>query len=266
MHEEHARNYRGAMTSTQSGQTIRSIDSEFEALTRELAEKELELATLENQLANFEKRYAKSVGILFAEIDFLEAEIAKEMLRLHPEDPCREGFRRAEQKAKRSKEAVNEWSEPQKKPAYVPNEEIRNLYRKVAKTIHPDLADNEDERAFRTLLMTRANAAYKIGDKQALEQILYEWEHRDKQPVTGELEPSQPDLLERKILQIKARLNEIEINIRKLKESELYQLMVKVERADKEKRDLLGDMAKDLQEKIASATRLLVSLREQERG
>jgi hypothetical protein len=244
---------------------MQSNEAELEALTRELAEKELELATLENQLANFEKRYAKSVGFLFAEIDAIEAEIAKEMLRLHPEEAYREGFKRAEQKAKNSKEAVNEWAEPQKKQAYVPSEEIRNLYRKVAKAIHPDLAVNEEERVFRTRLMVRANAAYKIGDKKALEQILIEWEHWDKQAAAREQEPGQPDLLERKILQIKARLKEIEISIRKLKESELYQLMVKVERADKEKRDLLGDMAKDLQEKIASATRLLESLREQER-
>ena len=245
---------------------MRYDEAELEALTQELAEKELELATLENQLANFEKRYARTVGVLFAELDALEAEIAKEMLRLHPEDPYREGFRRAEQRAKTSKDAVDERAKPEEKQAYVPNEEIRNLYRKVAKAIHPDFSINEEERAFRTRLMTRANAAYKIGDKQALEQILYEWEHRDEQAMARKQEPIQSDLLERKILQIKARLKEIETKIGKLKESELYQLMVKVERADREKRDLLGDMAKDLQDKIACAKQLLESLREQERG
>ena len=129
--------------STQSEQPMRYDETEFEALTRELAEKELELATLDNQLANFEKRYARTVGVLFAELDVLEANIAKEMLRLHPEDPYREGFRRAEQKAKASKEAVDERAKPEEKQAYIPTEEIKNLFRKVAKAIHPDLSDNE---------------------------------------------------------------------------------------------------------------------------
>jgi len=252
--------------SSGSAQLMQYDEAVFEALTRELAEKELELATLENQLASFEKRYARSVGVLFAELDALEAEIAKELLRLHPEASYREGFRRAEQKAKASKGAVDDRAKPEEKPAYIPTEEIKNLFRKVAKAIHPDLSVNEEERELRTRLMARANAAYKTGDKQALEQILYEWEHRDEKAMARELEPAQPDLLERKILQIQARLKKIAIKIAKLKESELYQLMSKVERADKEKRDLLGDMAKDLREKIAGAKQLLESLREQERG
>ncbi len=252
--------------STQSQRPMLFDEAVFEALIRELTEKELELATLENQLAKFEKRYARTVGVLFAELDALEAAIAKELLRLHPEDPYREGFRRAEQKAKASKDAVDERAQPDEKQAYIPTDEIKNLYRKVAKAIHPDLSVNEEEREYRTRLMARANAAYKVGDKQALEQILYEWEHRDETSMAREQEPAQPNLLQRQILQMKARLKEIDIRIAKLKESELYQLMVKVNRADREKRDLLGDMAKDLREKIAGAKQLLGSLQEQERG
>ncbi len=241
-------------------------EAEFEALTRELAERELELATLENELSMFERRYAKIVGVLFAELDALEAEIAKELLRIHPEEPYRDGFRRAEKRARDSQDAADEKTKQQERQAYIPTEEIKNLYRKIAKAIHPDLAVNEEERAFRTTLMARANAAYKIGDRQALEQILYEWEHRNEKSMAREADLIQPDLLERRILQIKARLKEIEIKIGKLKESELYQLMTKVEQADAEKRDLLADMAADLREKIFYAKQLLESLREQERG
>ena len=252
--------------SHQSENGFESRDAEFEALTRKLAERELELATLENELSVFEKRYAETVGVLFVELDALEAEIARVLLRLHPEEAYREGFRRAEKKAQASQDAVNDKTKQGEKQAYIPTKEIKNLYRKVAKAIHPDLSVNEEERAVRTRLMARANAAYKIGDKQALEQILDEWEHRDEKSMFREEKLSGPDLLERKILQIKARLNAIERKIEELKQSELYQLLKKVEQADREKRDLLGDMVKDLREKILCAKQLLESLKEQERG
>jgi len=240
--------------------------AEFEALSRELADKELDLATLENELSEFETRYAAQVGILFAELDVLDREIARELMRLHPEDKYRQGFRQAERKAETSQDAVNEKvKQPEKKP-YRPTEEIKNLYRKVAKIIHPDLATSESERAYRTALMARANAAYKAGDKQALEQILYEWEHGGEKSffTRPELEPS--DQLDRLIAQIKDRLQELDRRIAGLKKSELYQLMLKVERADREGRDLLGEMAKDLQRKIQAAQELLDSLKQQERA
>jgi septal ring factor EnvC (AmiA/AmiB activator) len=70
----------------QNDNDFKSRESEFEALSRELAERELELATLENELGIFETRYARTIGVLFAELDELEKEIAKELFRLHPEE------------------------------------------------------------------------------------------------------------------------------------------------------------------------------------
>lgn len=250
--------------SNQAEQHLVRQETEFERLSRELAERELELATLENELSVFEKRYAKAVGILFAELDLLEREIARELLRLHPEEKYKQGFHRAEKKARASQEAVNEKTKQEEKQAYIPTEEIKNLFRKVAKIIHPDLAVNEAERAFRTDLMARANAAYKIGDKQALEQILYEWEHREKKSHFQEEGSKETEHLEQKIVQIKRRIKEIKTRIGELKKSDLYKLLCKVEQADREGRDLLGDMAKDLQRQILEAKKLLNSLKQQE--
>ncbi len=255
-----------SFNSIQAEQHFENQETEFEKLSKELVERELELATLENQLSAFEKRYARTVGILFAELDFLESEIARELFRLHPDEKYKKGFHSAEKKARDSQGAVNEKTKQEEKQAYIPTEEIRNLYRKVAKTFHPDLAVNEVERAFRTDLMARANAAYKIGDKQALEQILYEWEHRDENSFVQEEELRESVQLERKIAQIKLRLKEIETRILELKKTDLYQLLLKVEQADQERRDLLGDMARDLQRQILEAKKLLDSLKQQEAG
>ena len=241
-------------------------EAEFEALSRELTEKELELATLENELWVFEKRYARTVGLLFLELDILERKIARELFRLNPEEQYRQAFQKAEKKAQVSQEAMDEKTDQEEEKAYIPTEDMKSLFRKVAKTIHPDFAVNEAERAFRTELMARANEAYKNGDKEALEQILYEWEHRDKNLFKKEEALNEQNQLERKIAQIKARLKQIESRIRELKKFELYQLMLKVKRADRVGRDLLGEMAADLRGQIQEARKLLDSLKQQRAG
>jgi hypothetical protein len=243
-----------------SSDKVNSADDEFESLSRDLAEKELELTTLEQELSLFEVKYAKTVGILFAELDDIEKEIAKELFRLNPKEEYRQGFNRAERKAKASREAVDEKTAQEGKKPFKPSDELKNLFWKVAKTIHPDHATNPEERAYRNTLMMRANEAYKNGDLDALNQILEEWEHRDQASYSKQTELSLFDQMEQKKRQIKARIKELIERISELKKSELYQLMIKVEQAKLEGRDLLGDMAKDLNEKIISARKLLESL------
>ena len=241
-------------------------EAEFEALLRELAEKELELATLENELAAFEKKYARRVGVLLAELDMLDQEIAAELYRLHPQESYRRGFEEARWRARSSHQAVDEEKRSEAKQPFIPSEELKNLYRRVAKAVHPDLATDENERAYRTRLMARANAAYREGDMEALEQILDEWEHRDE---TSFLAAEGPDLLgqlEQKIHQVRLRLAEIARKIAELKRSERHQLMTRVQRAEQEGRDLLGEMAEDLRGQIRAATELLSSLKAQEKG
>lgn len=242
-----------------------SRQARFEALCKELAEKELDLATLESELAFFERTYARRVGYLYAELDQLEAEIARELYRLYPDPEHQTGYEAAEQKARTNQQAVDEKLTGKEQKPPPPSEELRNLFRKVAKTIHPDLATDEEDRGFRTRLMARANAAYKRNDKAALEQILEEWENRGAPPV--ETSPQvHGDLLDRQIAQVQARIREIEAQIAGLKESDLYQLMRRVEQAEERGQDLLGEMAANIQTRINGARELIKGLKQRERG
>jgi hypothetical protein len=256
-------NSKKAPNSSQNENGFTNHEAEFEFLSKELADRELDLATLESKLSIFEERYARTIGILFVELDKLEREIAQELFRLHPDEKYKEGFQKAKQKAKYSQDAVNEKIKQGEKKPFIPSEELKNLFRKVAKTVHPDFTTNEKERAYRTLLMARANAAYKNGDMKSLNQILYEWEHKDEKTFLEETHLSSSDQLRQKIKKIKYRLQEIESKILKMEESELYQLMIKVEQADREGYDLLGDMAKDIQGQIRVAEERLGSLKQQ---
>jgi hypothetical protein len=83
-------------------------NDEFESLLKQLTEKELELSTLEKELSTFEGSYARTVGFLFAELDEIESEIAKELFRINAKEEYMHGFQRAESKARASREAVDE--------------------------------------------------------------------------------------------------------------------------------------------------------------
>jgi hypothetical protein len=224
--------------------------AEFEALSKELVDKELELANLQNKLTNFEKTYVQIVGVLLAELDELEMEIAREVLRLYPTEASRKKYRKAERKANASYESVRKKTDKDENKKPVPSKDLKELFRKVAKTIHPDLTTNEEEREYRTILMAKANEAYRNGDHETLEKILHEWEQEVDSCSFKDNGLSEMDQLEKKIRQIKIHLIEIDQRIMELKTSDLYLLMLKVEEAWQNGYDLLHEMANNIQQQI----------------
>jgi hypothetical protein len=53
---------------------------------------------------------------------------------------------------------------------------LRELYIKVVKQIHPDLASSEADRAMRERLTKDANMAFQQGDESRLRRVLEEYE------------------------------------------------------------------------------------------
>lgn len=65
---------------------------------------------------------------------------------------------------------------PQPAPPGLTSDGIRNLFRDVAKAIHPDLTHDERARTRRQALMAEANRAYADGDEEQLRLILAAWQ------------------------------------------------------------------------------------------
>jgi len=124
--------------------------------------------------------------------------------------------------ARESAQATGMAQEPREEK-FEPSENLKKLYRDVAKRIHPDLAIDEKERARRQQLMADANCAYEEGDEAKLWAILAEWE---SSPEAFEGEGTAEELIRviRKIAQVEKRLRVIETEIAQLEKSELYQL------------------------------------------
>jgi hypothetical protein len=122
---------------------------------------------------------------------------------------------------------------------------VRRLFRKLARQVHPDLATDPAERARRTELMAAANRAYALGDAEALQRLLDEWE-QSPESVTGTGPEADLARLERRVVQAAKRLSAIEEELRTLARSPMLRLYRDAGAAARRGRDLLAEMGEEL--------------------
>jgi hypothetical protein len=253
---------RTASTRTQTPEEVELVRklSVLASLETDLAERELELATLQAELHSFETKYLHKVGVLYAELDEIEARIAETLKRLSPDDPeAEERATKARARARNSAQALG--SEPEKvRLRFRPSQSLKRLYRDVAKQIHPDLAIDEEERRRRQRLMANANRAYEECDETALQFILSEWE-RSPESVEGEGTAAELVRTIRKIAQVKERLREIKARIAGLKKSPLCELKARTEEFERKGKDLFAEMIAQINGMISSAKARLSALK-----
>jgi DnaJ-domain-containing protein 1 len=224
-----------------SGDLIRRLTPEEEELERkqaelatleaELAQRELDLTTLHAELNAFERKYQQNIGIRFSELDRIEAQIAEYTAYL---------------------EASRDFN---------PSDSLKKLYREVAKQIHPDLATNETERLRRQELMVEANQAYEEGNEEVLRNVLCKW-NSSPESVKGEGVAVELIRVLRQISQSRDRIQSIEEELSKVQQTELYGLKIQVANAEQLGRDLLEEMAIELDEQIAAAQDRLEKIKE----
>lgn len=234
---------------------------ELGALEARLAERELDLNTLEAQLAAFERLYLRTVGPRYAELDEVKAQIAEVLASLKPKDrTAQQNVSEARRQAHESAQATAAAKASNQPTEFKPPQDLKKLYRELAKRVHPDLATDDKDRARRSRIMADVNLAYKEGNVERLQTILAEWEGS---PDSVEGAGVGVDLVRiiRKIAQVQGRLGEIEANIARLKNSDLFRLLERVDEARAQGRDLLLQMVAELNRKIASAREHLQDLR-----
>jgi DnaJ-domain-containing protein 1 len=199
-------------------------------LEAQLGQRELDLATVQAELRAFEHRYLQAVGIRHQELDRIEAQIAEYTAHLEMNTDFR------------------------------PSDQLKQLYREVAKRIHPDLATAPEERVKRADLMAAANRAYAEGNIQRLQAILNNWE-LSPESVTGQGTAAELIRTLRKIAQSQKRLVIIERKLQALHRTELHQLQLRTQKAEAMGRDLLNEMARKVDQQIATAQKRLSDLK-----
>jgi hypothetical protein len=217
-----------------------------------LAERESELAQVRAQLKSFEGRYLRHVGILYAELDELEARIAEREVDLYDSDSAR---RRAEETRQRAQETRDSaFGDAYEAEEFEPPPSLKTLFRDVAKRIHPDFARDDAEQKHFTLLMARANQAYSRGDTETLQRLLDD--HREiNSSIAGEGAAAELLRITRQIQHAERDIAALDAERHTLLAGEIAQLHLDTEAAAREHRDLLTELASSLREQIADAQR-----------
>lgn len=236
-------------TETPEERELTKKRAELAALEVQLAEEELDLVTLQAEIRAFEARYLRTVGRLFSELDELRAQVTESEAQRHPDDlDKRRRATESRTQANTSADAVSA-AVVTEDVEFRPGDELKRLYRQVAKLVHPDLATSEDERARRNRMMAEANRAYSQRDEAKLRALLEEWE-LSPEAVPGDGVGAELVRNIRKIHQVQRRLAVIDSEIANLKHSDIFALKERAETSARSGLDLLVQMAEQLKTEI----------------
>lgn len=236
-----------------------------ERLADRLADAEEKIADLRTELERFEARYAMEVGRLYAEQDEIDAEIAEEELKLVPDDEeikkkVEELRRAAEESASRAKAAEEMAAEEMAAGDWKPTAEARRVYHELARSIHPDLVLNADEKDRRHSLMARLNHAYSSGDGDELRRLADQL-RVSPEAISGATVGDELVRAIRQIAQMRRRMGEIRVEADEISRSELFELHRKAREEAAAGRDMLAQMAERAKTHIGKTRRRLENLR-----
>lgn len=249
--------------------TVALVDDEAECaelerrlsyLLDELATREAEFTSTGRDLAVFRLAYVRRFGPLYAELDRLEAEIASRILAADESAYTRERAEEAAQRARRSERLAEEArsAPPEKAPRAAAGPELKELYRRAARALHPDLALEEGERARRTRAMAALNTAYADRDAAAMERLLA-GAADVAAPRARAGAASRSRSLKRQIDQVLARLAELDRQLADLRGDPMFALF-EIARSTMDGSDPFADDEADLRRRIASARAQLAAL------
>jgi hypothetical protein len=198
-------------------------------LRDQLAELEVEHATLRSELSAFQSDYLRVVGIAMAELHELEARILA-LLAVRSGSPGdAEAAEAAKERARETTTALRSIPAPAGPP---PTDDLKTLYRDAAKRMHPDLVQDADGRMHAEAFMKRLNEAYGNGDADAMRNLVRQWE---TSPFASAPSTDTGRLLRVAVAEAQRRLDEA-------RDTELARLMERSLAAAAEGRDLLAEL------------------------
>ena len=229
---------------------IDSLRARSGELERALDERNGEMARIKAEVEAFRVRYRSQVGLLHEQLDELEQAIDEIELGVITQHLEEHGANSAPTPADAEADTLPRLT----------SDEVRKLFRDVAKAIHPDLAHDEDARGRRHSLMIEANKAYALGDEERLRRILQTWE-KSPEAVQGDDPDATRLRLVRRIAQLEEHLNVCAAQFAELQATSLWKLKAMVDEEAARGKDLVADMVRRLKRDILAAQNRLDAMR-----
>ena len=226
------------------------------ALELELAVRERELVTIKNELHRLQRRYLQEVGPHYAQLAELDAKIIEREialgLRTAVEDDDAE-----DADDDRGARELDMMSSCTNRGA--PTDDLKKMFRQLAKTIHPDLALNDPARWRRHSLMAEANRAYAERDEDRLRLIMSTWERMPDAALDDDPDAARANV-QRRLADADARMIAIDLELADLRRSAIWRLKTKIDDARAQGWDLVAEMILSVKREVQRASWRLASL------
>jgi len=237
------------------GESLTRLRAALEQAQADLIEAEAQLADELAAVNAFEFKFEARVGHLWDRLDALETEIERYQDRIQM---MRKGYLSVERQYRRAWQAPPPSApRPPAQPLSPASEtQLKRLYRQLARRYHPDLTADDAERAFRTERMAAINDAYAARSLTELEALAAESGAAISagRVQSGQTEAYMIQALQDQLARCQHRLRQIEDELRDMHRRPSVQLSLEVKVARRQGRDLLGEMATELEAKIARKT------------
>jgi cob(I)alamin adenosyltransferase len=242
-------------------QKIARLRAELKQAGQDLLNAEAELAEQLEDVEAFEYLFEDNVGHLVDRLAQLEAEVDEYMRRIKQMRHDRlfdSSYRPVDEQFDRTWHSSPSPKQEKPKAKQAPEAtqaEIKRLYRQLARRFHPDLARDEAEGVFRTEKMRAVNDAYRAGSMVELMALAEELEgyvvNTAVPPPSPQATNQMMQALQEELARIQRQLYYVDNQLTNLPNRPMVALMVEVKFGKREGRDVLAEMAADLERKIA---------------
>jgi len=265
-------------------QQIATLEAAIARKEAALLELEAELIDLRRDLSDFEGRYRKQIGPLEVRLEAAQAAVrdledarryGANMSKLGDDNPMPSYWQPPADYVPVAEQFRRTWHVPPpvepppespatavpKPRAEAPDSrevQVKKLYRALALRYHPDLTTDPSERERRNDLMARINEAYTQRDLGALQALADRPADRPPEEPLGLLRLRD---LQRIDDQLADRLADLRLEHTNLLHGDLMKLALEEKFARRQGRDLLRDMAADLERQYQAAMLKLEQLR-----
>lgn len=244
---------------------LRELQEELSLRQERVAQLEFELADTRADLSRFESTYEARLGPLERRVEELEADLEQARIRSERRAQWGERLDSDDQPVDVLEQFRKTWT-PREKPPEAPpapevdsasKEQMKSIFRTLAKRFHPDLVTDPKIKLWRQDIMAQINEAYAAQDMLALQKFA-DRPDRPVEPVEKTREQQVADIYQ-EIRRLDQVIRNLERTLKELINSHTVKLMLEVSIAAQQGRDLLQEMADRLKADIAKMEAELAS-------